>query len=82
MSGTDKQQLGVFSYVSVEDRVPRNHPLRGIRCIVDAALQDMDRVLGAMYAKTGRSSIAPEKLIRALLMQVFYSIRSERQLME
>lgn len=82
MRGTDKQQLGVFSYISVEDRVPRNHPLRGIRCIVDAALQDLDRVLGAMYAKTGRSSIAPEKLIRALLLQVFYSIRSERQLME
>ena len=82
MRGTDKQQLGVFSYISVEDRVPRNHPLRGIRCIVDAALQDLDRVLGAMYAKTGRNSIAPEKLIRALLLQVFYSIRSERQLME
>ena len=82
MRGTDKQQLGVFSYISVEDRVPRNHPLRGIRSIVDAALQDLDRVLGAMYAKTGRNSIAPEKLIRALLLQVFYSIRSERQLME
>jgi transposase len=82
MRGTDMQQLGVFSYISVEERVPPDHPLRGIRKIVDQALRSLDGVLGAMYAKTGRSSVAPEKLIRALLLQVFYSIRSERQLME
>ena len=82
MRGKDMQQLGVFSYISVEDRVPADHPLRGIRAIVDQALKGLDGVLGAMYAKTGRSSVAPEKLIRALLLQVFYSIRSERQLME
>lgn len=78
MRGTDIQQLGVFSYISVEERVPSDHPLRGIRAIVDRALKDLDGVLAAMYAKSGRNSVAPEKLIRALLLQVFYSIRSER----
>jgi transposase len=82
MRGSDVQQLGMFSYVSVEDRVPRDHPIRKLRVLVDAILKDMDALLGSRYARTGRESIPPERLLRASLLQVVYSVRSERLLME
>ena len=82
MRGDDEQQLGVFSYVSPEQRVPTNHPLRPVRAMADEALHDLRPRFNKLYAKTGRPSIAPEKLLRALLLQVLYSVRSERMLME
>ena len=72
----------MFSYVALEDRVPADHPLRPIRKAVDEVLQAMSRQFDQLYAETGRPSIPPERLLRALLLQVFYSIRSERMLME
>jgi transposase len=72
----------MFSYVSAEERVPAGHPLRPIRVMVDQALSEMTSSFDAMYKKLGRPSIAPEKLLRTLLLQVLYSIRSERMLME
>src|SRR5277367_4131936 len=82
MRGTDGRTDQLFSYVGCEARVPVDHPLRAIRMIVDEALKVLSPELETLYAKTGRPSIAPEKLLRALLLQAFYSIRSERQLME
>jgi transposase len=82
MRGTDSKQEGMFSYVSPESRIPTNHPLRPIRAIVAEALAQMDRKLETLYAQNGRPSIAPERLIRALLLQVLYTIRSERLLVE
>jgi transposase len=82
MRGADHQQSGMFSYISAEERVPKDHPLRAIREMVDAALRNMGPQFEAMYAKVGRPSIAPEKLLRALLLQVLYTVRSERMLME
>jgi hypothetical protein len=82
MRGNDEQQLGVFSYVSPEQRIPHDHPLRPLRAMADAALRDLQPQFNKLYAKTGRPSIAPEKLLRALLLQVLYSVRSERMLME
>jgi len=82
MRGDDKQQLGVFSYVSAEQRVPADHPLRAIRMMVDEALAGLSGHFDTLYAVSGRRSIAPEKLVRALLLQALYSVRSERQLME
>ena len=82
MRGDDEQQLGVFSYVSPEQRVPNNHPLRPVRAMADEALRDLRPRFNKLYARTGRPSIAPEKLLRALLLQVLYSVRSERMLME
>jgi transposase len=82
MRGDDEQQLGVFSYVSPEQRIPQDHPLRTLRAMADEALSDLQLRLSRLYAKTGRPSIAPEKLLRALLLQVLYSVRSERLLME
>jgi len=82
LRGDHREESGLFSYVPLESRVPKSHPLRKIRKIVDEALRSMDQELGAMYASTGRPSIAPERLIRALLLQVLYSIRSERMLVE
>jgi transposase len=82
MRGTDEQTAGLFSYVSCEARVPSDHPLRPIRSIVDEALEVLSGDFEQLYSKTGRPSIPPEKLLRALLLQAFYSIRSERQLME
>jgi transposase len=82
MRGDDQQQFSVFSYVAPEDRVPADHPLRAIRRAVDEVLQAMSRQFDKLYAETGRPSIPPERLFRALLLQVFYSIRSERMLME
>src|SRR5467141_2307059 len=82
MGGDDEQQLGVFSYISPEQRVPQEHPLRLIRTMVHAALRELRPRFNKLYAKTGRPSVAPEKLLRALLPQVLYSVRSERMLME
>src|SRR5947209_14597320 len=82
MRGKDEQQLDVFSYVSPEQRVPQDHPLRSLRAMTDEALRDLQPRFNKLYAKTGRPSIAPEKLLRALLLQALYSIRSERLLME
>lgn len=82
MRGADIRQEGLFSYVSAESRVPKRHPLRPIREMVDTALAELTQEFEASYAHTGRPSILPEKLVRALLLQVFYSIRSERLLCE
>lgn len=82
MRGQDEQQLGVFSYVNPEQRIPLDHPLRQIRVMTDEALRELRPRFNRLYAKTGRPSIAPEKLLRALLLQVLYSVRSERMLME
>jgi transposase len=82
MRGDDKQQLDVFSYVRPEQRIPQNHPLRLLRAMADEALRDLRPRFDKLYARTGRPSIAPEKLLRALLLQVLYSVRSERMLME
>ena len=82
MRGDDQQPDGMFSYVSPEQRVPADHPLRAIRQLVDEILRGMSRDFDRLYAKVGRPSIPPERLLRAQLLQVFYSIRSERLLME
>jgi transposase len=82
MRGDDQQQSGMFSYVSVEERVPADHPLRAIRKLVDEVLRNMAGEFDGMYAKTGRPSVPPERLLRAALLQIFYSVRSERMLME
>ena len=82
MRGTDGQAEGIFSYVRLEERVPPDHLLRPIRKLVDAALSELSPEFAALYSTLGRPSIAPERLLRALLMQAFYTIRSERQLME
>ena len=82
MRGHDTQQAGMFSYLSPEDRVPETHPLWPIRQYVDTALTALSPQLAKLYAHTGRPSIAPEKLLRALLRHVLYSLRSERLLME
>ena len=82
MRGADQQQNHIFSYVSPEERVRKDHPLRPIRMMVDDVLQQLSRRLDAMYAKVGRPSIPPEQLLRAQLLQMLYSIRSERLLME
>jgi transposase len=82
MRGKDEQQLDVFSYISPERRVPQGHPLRPLRVMTDEALQQLKPRFNSLYAKTGRPSIAPEKLLRALLLQALYSVRSERMLME
>ncbi len=80
--GEDHQQSHIFSYLSPEDRVRLDHPLRAIREMVDVVLSQLSRSFDTMYAKVGRPSIAPEKLLRAQLLQMLYSIRSERLLME
>jgi transposase len=82
MRGAFADQGGLFSYISPEARVPANHPLRKIRELVRDVLGEMNRNLGKLYASEGRPSIPPEQLLSALLLQVFYGIRSERQLME
>ena len=82
MRGGDELSEGLFSYVSCEARVPANHPLRAIRAIVDEALDVLSADFDGLYSRIGRPSVPPEKLLRALLLQAFYSVRSERQLME
>jgi transposase len=82
MRGEDPKQEAMFSYVSPEQRVPQDHPLRPIREMVDTILKEMSPRFARLYANVGRPSIAPERLLRALLLQIFYSVRSERLLME
>jgi transposase len=82
MRGDDRQPDSMLSYVSAEQRVPADHPLRAIRGLVDEVLREMSREFDGLYAKVGRPSVPPERLLRAQLLQVFYSIRSERLLME
>lgn len=82
MRGDYPEGNDMFSYVSLEQRIPKHHPIRKMRKLVDEALGNLDRLFDAIYADNGRPSIPPERLIRASLLQVFYSIRSERQLME
>jgi transposase len=82
MRGADEQPGSMFSYISPEERVPADHPLRAVRRITDRALERLSPRFGTLYVKFGRPSIPPEKLLRALLLQAIYTIRSERQLME
>ena len=82
MRGSDSQSGSLFSYVSLEERIPTRHPLRQIKTVVDAALADLDSEFAPLYAAGGRPSIAPERLLRATLVQILFSIRSETQLME
>jgi transposase len=82
MRGEHREPDSMFSYVSPEQRVPKDHPLRAIRTLVDEVLADMSREFDKLYATTGRPSIPPERLLRAQLLQIFYSIRSELLLME
>jgi transposase len=82
MRGTEDSQGSLFSYVSIETRIPPDHPLRLMRAMVDEVLKELDQDFEGMYSRVGRPSIAPEKLLRALVIQVLYSVRSERLLME
>src|SRR4051794_5024030 len=82
MRGEDHRQQSVFSYVSLDERVPGEHPLRPVRKIVDEIFRGMSKQFDELYSATGRPSIAPERLLRALLLQILYSVRSERMLME
>src|SRR5246500_3459953 len=82
MRGVDHQQGDMFSYLSPEGRVRKDHPLRAVRAMADLALEHMSPLFDALYATTGRPSIPPEKLLRAQLIQMLYSVRSERLLME
>ncbi len=82
MRGQDTQQAEMFSYVSLEERIPADHPLRAIRAMADKALRALSPLFSKLYTPTGRESIPPERLLRALLLQVLFTIRSERQLME
>jgi transposase len=82
MRGDDPQQASLFSYISPEERIPPDHPLRAIRVLVDMVLKELSPQFTRLYSHTGRPSIAPEKLLRALLLQVLYTVRSERLLME
>src|SRR5499427_10338223 len=82
MRGDDSLQDGIFSYISPEKRVPADHPLRPIRKLVDEILKEMSPQFSKLYSNVGRPSIAPERLLRSLLLQIFYSVRSERMLIE
>src|SRR5580692_9242836 len=82
MRGDERVQDGMFRYVSLEQRVPLDHPLREVRKLTDKVLRSLNAELDALYAASGRPSIAPEYILRALLLQVFYSVRSERLLVE
>jgi transposase len=82
MRGIDHQQGDMFSYLSPEQRVRKDHPLRAVRSMTDQILSNMSPLFDAMYAEGGRPSIPPEKLLRAQLLQMFFSVRSERHLME
>src|SRR6266480_2140532 len=82
MRGSDKRSRELFSYVDLEQRVGQDHPLRAIRSLTDAALESLSADFAALYSGVGRPSIPPEMLLRAMLLHAFYSIRSERQLME
>jgi hypothetical protein len=82
MRGDERVQDGMFSYVSLEQRIPKEHPLREIRRLTDEVLRSLSAEFDGLYSDQGRPSIAPEYVLRALLLQVFFSVRSERQLVE
>ena len=82
MRGADVTQAAMFSYRTLEERIPRKHPLRKLRALVDGVLATLHADFEAMYARGGRPSIPPERLLRASLIQVLYTIRSERQLVQ
>jgi transposase len=82
MRGMEEKQMDAFCYISMEDRIPARHPIRPFKVMVNEVLRDMDADLESIYADSGRPSIAPEYLLRASILQILYSIRSERQLME
>ena len=82
MRGEDHWAASFFSYVSLEQRIPADHPLRPIRMLVDEALRSLSPTFNKLYARDGRPSIPPERLLRALLLQTFYTVRSERLLMQ
>src|SRR5499426_3224168 len=82
MRGADGQPEGLLSYIRLEERIPADHPLRGIKALADEALSSLDRRFVALYSSMGRPSIPPEMLLRATLLQAFFSVRSERMLME
>jgi transposase len=82
MRGEDQRSERLFSYVGLEARIPADHPLRAIRTLTDEALTGLSRDFNRLYAREGRPSIPPERLLRALLLQAFYTVRSERQLIE
>jgi transposase len=82
MRGQENPQTSMFSYVSLEQRVPKDHPLRALRALVDGILANMRALFDQRYSDTGRPSIPPEQLLRALLLQILFTIRSERQLVE
>ncbi|MEI6873539.1 MAG: transposase, partial [Spirochaetota bacterium] len=82
MRGSEERQVEAFSYVSMEDRIPVKHPIRPFKKMVNEILKGMDADLDALYADSGRPSIAPEYLLRASILQILYSVRSERQLMD
>lgn len=82
MRGTDETSGSLFSYVDLEERIPARHPLRKIRQVVNDALASLDAEFETLYTDFGRPSIPPERLVRASLLQILFSVRSERQLME
>ncbi len=82
MRGVDRRQAAMWSYVRLEERVPQGHPLRAIGAMADAARRELDPLFRRMNSTVGRPSIPPEQLLRALVLQLLYSIRSERLLME
>src|SRR5436853_7905736 len=82
MRGDNEEQAGMYSYISPEQRVPADHPLRPIRKMTDESFKQLSPQFDKLYSRVGRPSIAPERLLRALLLQVLYSVRSERMLME
>jgi transposase len=82
MRGNEEKQIDAFSYVSMEDRIPAKHPIRPFKKMVNEILLDMDKDFNGLYADSGRPSIAPEYLLRASILQILYSVRSERQLMD
>jgi transposase len=82
MRGIDEKQTQLFSYLDLERRIAPDHPLRAIRALVDKVLTGLSRTFTRLYAQEGRPGIPPERLLRALLLQAFYSVRSERLLME
>src|SRR3954467_7891448 len=82
MRGTDTQQSGIFSYLSLEERVPERHPLRAMRRMTDEALQGLSAKFNELYSASGRPPIASEKLLRVLLLQILYTVPSERLLMD
>ena len=82
MRGDDQKQAAMFSYLTLAQRIPADHPARQVRVLVDRALERMDAELEKLYSDTGRPSVAPERLLRATLLMILFSIRSERQSME